>query len=147
MTRYTYATTLSWGGDTPTAELEVECSYTVAWGSPERGRFGRPEDYDPGAGDVVEDIKILTVDGRPWPVDLSYGFQTPAQDHDMLVDKLEGDHEADMIAEAVEAEVGRADDDADRRYREMREDWPLTRPATIIFTGLTLVFLGWMVMR
>ena len=55
--RYTYATTLNWGGDTPTAEIEVEVSYTVAWGSAETGRFGPPENYDPGSADLVEDIR------------------------------------------------------------------------------------------
>lgn len=121
-TTYTYACTLSWGGDTPTAELEIECSYTVAWGSSESGRFGPPEDYDPGAGDVVEDIKILTVDGKLWPVDISYGFQTDNQSHEMLVDKLESDHEADMIAAAIEEEAVRADAAADDRFERMRED-------------------------
>ena len=119
---YRYACTLTWGGDTPTAELEVECSYSVAWGSPESGRFGPPEDYDPGAGDVVEDIKILTVGGKPWPVDLSYGLQTPAQHHEMLVDKLESEHEEAMITEAVEAEAAREDAAADDRFERMRDE-------------------------
>ena len=43
MARYRYATCLSWGGDEPTAELEVEVSYTVAWGRPET-----PPAYDHG---------------------------------------------------------------------------------------------------
>lgn len=119
---YRYACTLSYGGDEPTAELEVECSFTVAWGSPESGRFGAPEDYDPGAGDVVEDIKILTVDGKPWPVDISYGFQTEKQDHETLVDKLESDHEPDMLRAAIEEEASRADASADDRFERMREE-------------------------
>ena len=119
---YKYACTLTWGGDEPTAELEVECSYSVAWGSPESGRFGPPEDYDPGAGDVVEDIKILTVGGKPWPVSISYGYQTEAQDHEMLVDRLESDHESDMIAAAVEEEAHRAEAAADDRFERMREE-------------------------
>jgi hypothetical protein len=110
------------GGDEPTAELEVECSYEVAWGSPESGWSGPPEDYDPGAGDVVEAVKILTVGGKPWPVDLSYGFQTPAQDHAMLVDKLERDHQTAMIIEAAEDEAAREDAAADDRFERMRED-------------------------
>lgn len=123
MTRaYTYACELSWGGDVPTAELEITCSYAVAWGSPECGQMGPPEDYDPGSGDTVEDIKILTVGGEPWPVDLSYGFQTPAQDHEMLVDKLESDHTDAMVAEAHEVEAAREDDAADDRFERMREE-------------------------
>lgn len=119
---YRYACTLSWGGDQPTAELEIECSYSVSWGSSESGRFGPPEDYDPGSGDVVEDIKILSVDGKPWPVDLSYGFQTRQQDHDMLVDKLESEHEEAMLLEAIEAEAAREDAAADDRFERMREE-------------------------
>lgn len=123
MTRtYTYACELTWGGDMPTAELEITASYTVAWGSPESGRFGPPEDYDPGVGDVVENIKILTVGGKPWPVDLSYGFQTPAQDHEMLTDKLESDHEEAMILAAIEEEGAREDAAADYLADQRRED-------------------------
>ena len=119
---YRYACTLTWGGDEPTAEMEVECSYSVAWGSPESGRFGPPEDYDPGAGDVVEDIKILTVGGKPWPVSISYGYQTEAQDHAMLADKLLDEHEANMIVSAIEEEASRADAAADDRFERMRDE-------------------------
>lgn len=119
--RYAYACTLAWGGDEPTAELEVECSYSVAWGAPESGRYGPPEDYDPGAGDVVEDIKILTVGGGAWPVDISYGQITEAAMHEMLTDKLD-DHEAAMIASAVEEEAAREDAAADDRFERMREE-------------------------
>ena len=122
MSRYFYSTTLSFGGDEPTAELELSVSYSVAWGSPESGRYGPPEDYDPGAGDVVEDIKILTVGGKPWPVSISYGYQTEAQDHAMLADKLLDEHEADMIAAAVEEEAYRADAAADDRFERMRDE-------------------------
>jgi len=121
-TPYRYACTLSWGGDEPTAEIEVECSYSVAWGSPESGRFGPPEDYDPGAGDVVEDIKILTVGGKPWPVDLSWGFQTEAQDHAMLVDKLESECGDFMLAGASEEEACLREAAADDRFERMREE-------------------------
>ena len=94
--RYTYAATLSWGGDTPTAELEVECSYGVSWGAPARGP-SYASGGDPADPDEVEDITILTVDGKPWPVDLSYGFQTEAEDADMLVEKFLSDHEDLML--------------------------------------------------
>lgn len=119
---YRYACTLSWGGDEPTAELEIECSFLVAWGSPESGWSGPPEDYDPGCGDAVECIKILTVDGKPWPVDISYGFQTDAQSHEMLVEKLESDHEGEMIQAAIEDEAYRRDQAAEDRFERMRED-------------------------
>lgn len=119
---YTFTTTLSWGGDTPTAELEIECSYSVVWGSPETGRFGPPEDYDPGAPDLIEDIKILSVDGAPWPVDLSYGFQTAAQDHQMLVATLESACEERMLEEAGFAEAYYESESFDDRRERLRED-------------------------
>lgn len=116
--QYIYACTLSFGGDEPTAELEVQCSFSVAWGQPESGRFGKPEDYDCGAPDMVEDIKILSVDGKPWPVDLSYGFMSDADTHEMLVEALEA-HEDEMIAVAY-AEL--ADDHIDAMERRA-EAW------------------------
>jgi hypothetical protein len=120
---YRYACTLSWGGDEPTAELEVECSYTVAWGQPESGRYGGPpEDFDPGSGDVVECIKILTVDGKPWPVDVTFGFLGELATYGLLADKLLDDHEEAMILEAIEAEAARADDASDDRFERMREE-------------------------
>lgn len=102
--RYEYVCTLSWGGDTPTAELEVVSTYEVAWGAPETGRgyMADPYLYDPGSPSEVECIKIVSVDGKPWPVDLSYGFQTTAQDEAMLVDKLEDEHAEAMIESARE---------------------------------------------
>ena len=119
---YTYSCTLSWGGDEPTAELDIECSYSVEWGTPESGRFGKVEDYEPGEADMIGEIKILTVNGKRWPVDLSYGFQTSEQDHAMLVEKLENEHDEDMISSAADIEVGYADDAADARYERMRMD-------------------------
>jgi len=113
--RYTYAATLSFGPrDEPTGEIEVECSYAVSWGAPEQGPSyasgGQPADPD-----EIDDIRILSVDGKPWPVDLSYGLQTEAEDHDMLVEKLLNDHYDRMIEEAIEE---RYEDARDYRYRE-----------------------------
>lgn len=68
-TRYRYATCLSFGtdGDADYCELDVEVSYTVAWGSSGTGRpyFGPPELYDEGSPDEVEDIRLELVDGKP----------------------------------------------------------------------------------
>jgi hypothetical protein len=63
--RFIYTTDLSWGGDIPTAELEVEVSYEVAWGSSETGRFGPPENYSPGSDSIIEDIRIEKIEGKP----------------------------------------------------------------------------------
>lgn len=119
--RYTYATTLSWGGDEPTAELEVEVTFTVAWGSPESGRFGPPEHYDPGSGSVVEDIRVETVESmeRPWRLHPGGDDALAAE----IIAKLEMDHEADMLAEAAEEEAAAHDDAMERRAEERREAW------------------------
>lgn len=114
--RYTYAATLTWGGDIQTGETEVTCSYTVSWGAPAQGPSyasgGQPADPD-----EIDDIQILTVDGKPWPVEMSYGYQATAQDHEMLCEKLLLDHYDDMLTEAAEADA----DDRDAA-REARED-------------------------
>ena len=116
MTRYTYATCLNWGGDEPTAEIDVVVSYAVAWGSPETGRFGVPEDYDPGSPDVVEDLRVEKIDGRP--VSESPGLLVP------IMEKLEAIEEAlfpDLIANAAQVEAARADEAAEYRREAARE--------------------------
>lgn len=114
--RYTYATCLSWGGDTPTAEIEVEVSYSIAWGSPETGRFGPPEGYDPGSPDVVEDLRVEKIDGRP--VEASPGLLVP------IMEKLEAVEDElfpELIIHASEVEEARADEAADYRREAARE--------------------------
>lgn len=106
--RYTYATTLSWGGDEPTAEVEVEVSFSVAWGSPETGRWGPPEHYDCGAPDEVEDIRLETVEGKPRPWGMYSGYIANEDDEfaTECIEKLEGSerHLSEMIREACEHE-------------------------------------------
>ena len=100
--RYTYAASLSFGGDAPTAELEVEVDFTVEWGSPESGRSGRPEDYDPGSPSIVEDIKVLKINGRSGP------FEKATVD--AIVDALEtGLHDEMLEAAEGQIEAGRPD--------------------------------------
>lgn len=107
--RYTYATCLSWGGDTPTAEVEVEVSYEVTFGQPESGRFGPPEHYDPGSGDEVSDIRLEKVEGKPRPWGMYNGY-IPNEDDAFeteVVEKLENSeaHLAAMVEEAIETEA------------------------------------------
>ena len=116
--RYHYAASLSWGGDEPTAEHEVEVEYSVAWGSPESGRFGPPENYDPGSGDMVEDIKLLLVNGKPRPWDMGFGFITDGEFEEMIREKLDCDeHLSAMIQGATED-----DQAAEDSYREAEAD-------------------------
>lgn len=102
--RFTYTTTLNWGGDTPTAELEVTFSYEVAWGSPETGRFGPVENYDPGAADLVEDIRVELVEGKPRPWDMGYGFLSDDDFATECIEKVEDSERCmeEMVTEAVE---------------------------------------------
>lgn len=117
--RYRYATCLSWGGDEPTAEVEVEVSYSVAWGSPESGRFGAPENYDPGSPDVVEDIRLELVEGKPRPWDMGFGFLSDDEFERDVIEKLEA-HEADMIAEARDEEAAAEDAYREAEWEERR---------------------------
>lgn len=100
--RYRYATTLTWGGDTPTAEVEVEVSFTVAWGTPERGNYGPVESYDPGSPSEVEDVRLEKVEGksRPWGMYSGYIANEDDEFQTEVVEMLEA-HHADMILEAV----------------------------------------------
>lgn len=101
--RYRYATCLNWGGDTPTAEVEVVVSFTVAPGTPESGRFGPPENYDPGSPAEVEDIRLDLVEGKPRPWGMYSGYVANEDDEfeREVIEKLES-HHADMLAEAIQ---------------------------------------------
>lgn len=127
--RYTYATTLRFGtdGEPDYAEVDVEVSFSVAWGSPESGRFGPPENYDPGCGDVVEDIKLLTVEGKPRPWGMGYGLISDDAFAETVAERLEAEH-GDMVASATEDEVAAEDDHADYLRRSAIDD-RLTRIA------------------
>lgn len=87
--KFKYACTIEAPGDE--IEMEVVVSYTVSWGTPESGRYGPPEDYDPGSPDEIEDIQILTIDGEPYT-------GTPARI--WVLAMVETYHE-DMISEAA----------------------------------------------
>ena len=121
--RYTYSTTLNWGGDTPTAEIEVEVSYSVAWGSPETGRYGDPSNYDPGSGDLVEDIRLEKVEGKPRPWDMGYGFLPDDDFATDCIEKIEGSdyHLEAMVAEASEITQGQDDEARERQYEARLE--------------------------
>lgn len=115
--RYTYSTCLNWGGDVPTAEIEVTISFTVSPGSPESGRFGPPELYDPGSPAEVNDIRVESIDGRS--VEQSPGLLVP------ILEKLEDLHDElhdELLAEAAEQDVADADEAADFARRSRIDD-------------------------
>lgn len=119
---YTYETTLPFGqdGEPGFTELDVKVSFSVAWGSPETGRFsGPPENYDPGSADVVEDIKLLTVEGKPRPWDVGFGFISDDEFAVMVEEALDNYHDQ-MIAEATEEEAAARDSYLEAEWEERR---------------------------
>ncbi len=107
--RYTYATTLAYStGDVPEAdEVEVEVSFTVAWGSPETGNYGPPEHYDPGCPDEVGDLKLLSVDGVGGPFD--------QHDEAAILQAIAQNHTEAMLSAANDIEEAWAPDEDYRR--------------------------------
>jgi hypothetical protein len=101
--RYFYSTCLMFGtdGEADHVELDVTVSFTVAWGSPESGRYGGPpEDYDPGSPDEVEDVQLVE------PTGLS------ASNLADVLSRMEDDvHTAAMAEIAREADAADAPDD------------------------------------
>ena len=126
--RFRYATTLSWGGDVPTAEVEVEVSYGVAWGSSGTPRpyYGPVELYDEGSPSEVEDIRLEKVEGKPRPWGMYSGYIANEDDEFATdcVEKIEGSdrHLEAMINEASEIEAGLHDDAIERRWEDRRDD-------------------------
>lgn len=109
--RYTYWASLNWGGDIPTAELEVEATYGVAWG-------------DPLSDSEVEDIKVVSIDGQP-PADATLYEYLPGETLRQIIDKLQDERADDMIAVAyaadAEDEAGALDRRDEARAEHLRE--------------------------
>lgn len=116
MARYTYTTCISFGtdGEADYCELDATVSFTVAWGLQPSGMFGPPENYDPGSGDAIEDIRLEAVDGKPFTGSPTFRA--------MILDEIERVAEEEMLAEAREAEAAEADAAAEWRDEQRRED-------------------------
>lgn len=124
--RYTYATTLSWENDlgTVTGELEVEFSYAVSRGAPERGPTyacgGTPADPD-----EIDDSRVDKIEGKPRP--WLHPYMADAEYEDMLVNHLtDRDHER-MLIEAAEQAAADYDDAMDYRAEQRRDDAMMER--------------------
>ena len=90
--KHTYRTTIEMfigGYDLANVELEISFSFTPA--TPESGRFGPVENYDPGSGHVVEDVVVTPADPKQ---------ELPA----WIVDMIEASEEirAEMIENALD---------------------------------------------
>lgn len=87
-------------------ENEATVSFSVAWGSPESGRSGPPENYDPGSDSVVEAVRVEMIDGLPLaPLEsnaYAEAIEADADQCDELLAYAEG-IEADEYERAMEA--------------------------------------------
>jgi len=106
-TRYRYATTLSFGsdGEPNYSEVEVEVSFTVAWGSPETGAgyMADPYKYDPGSPDEVEDLRLEQVDGR------HPNEATDQEAEALILQEIAQNHTEAMLQEARDREAAWAE--------------------------------------
>lgn len=122
MTRtYTYEATVCLGSDEG-SEFDVKASFTVAWGSPETGRFGPVEGYDPGSADEIENVRILEVEGKAsgWS-QYAGDMLSDGQVAEVLIDALITDHAERMLHEAAEEDDGRREQAAEYRAEARRE--------------------------
>lgn len=121
-----------------TLDLEIDYDYTP--GSPETGRFGRPEHYDPGEDPRAEitavRAKLIPIcprcagtrvyAGSPCPRCRNKGTLEPIDlPIPQAVREALGQDttlEAAMIEESADLQIGAADDAAEARYREARDD-------------------------
>lgn len=91
---YSHTLTVDLGAAEDPREFETTVQYGVAWGTPESGNYGPPEDYDPGSGDAVECISIDRVNGA----------MTFDVDGNLCVNLLmEIENDQGLIAELLEA--------------------------------------------
>ena len=101
MPRYTYVTCVSFGGDTPTAEFEVEVSFVMHWGRPET-----PPSYAhgglPADPDEIDDVRLEKVDGQPRPWDRFDGRMSDDDLQDLILAEID---EADLHTAALEQEA------------------------------------------
>lgn len=104
-TQYTYATTLTYStGAVPEVdEVEVEVTFTVAWGSPETGAgyMADPYKYDPGSPDEIEDLTLRSIDGIGGPFD--------QHDEAAILQKITQNHHDRMLEEASQMEAAWAE--------------------------------------
>lgn len=107
--RYTYAATLpySTGAVPEVDEMDVEVSFTVAWGSAGTGRpyFGAPENYDEGSPDEVEDLRLVSVNGTSAPDALdAFGAGEVNQDFEAaILQQITQSHTQAMLEVARDA--------------------------------------------
>lgn len=126
MGRYTYSTCLSFGtdGEADYREVDVEVSFKVCWGAPERGPTyacgGTPADPD-----EIDDIRLEKVNDKPRPWGMYDGYIAD-EDNEferVVLERLDDDrHQAGMLTEAAEQAAADYDEAMDYRAEQWRED-------------------------
>lgn len=108
--RYSYSTCLSFGtdGEADYCEIDVTVSFAVVWGEPETGPT-YASGGTPATGDLVEDVQVVEIDGRPVVVGDAV---TKA---DILAKFATGEFDDDLLAHAGEVDWADADWAADLR--------------------------------
>lgn len=125
-TRYTYTCTLPYStGTVPEAdEMDVEVSFSVAWGSPGTGRpyYGPPENYDEGSPDEVEDLRLMTVNGatKPFPEEAFGAGEINQEFEAAILQQIAQSHTDGMLEIARDREAYWADEAADYRREASR---------------------------
>lgn len=119
--RYAYETTLSFGGDVPTAELEVSFSYMVHPGRPEQGP-SYSHGGSPAEPAEIDDIRVERVDGRarPWN---TYQLGDDALADMLLAELDDDDHYAAMLEESAESDAADRDAADEARWEDRRLGW------------------------
>jgi len=107
---FTHYTTVNLGNG-EAGEFDVKLTFSVAWGSPPSGLSGPPENYDPGCGDEIEDIKVVEIEGLTsgWGKAFAMGYQTDEQIAAAVIEALT---DADLDRMLVEASEEAADEAA-----------------------------------
>lgn len=106
---YRYTTTVAFppNSDEDGPEFDVEVTYTVARGTPESGRTGPPENYDPGSPDEIEDFKLVKCDGKERPWNAGYGFISDEDWEERVREKIDDD---DLLRNANETDEANGPD-------------------------------------
>jgi hypothetical protein len=128
MPRYSYTTTLAFGddGEPGYVEVEVELSFTVAWGRPAVMYLPNGDPGYPADPDEIDDIRLEKVNGKPRPWGMYDGWIANEDDEfaTVVVERLDGDERAlaDMLTEAAEQAAADYHEAMEYRAEMRRED-------------------------
>jgi hypothetical protein len=117
MTRHTYETCISIGGDTPVWEGDVVFSFAVAsWGCAAQ-TYGPPERCYPAEATEIDDVQVVSIDGRKsgWSE-----YQSDAEVAEDMTERLTDRDYEEMVVIADEARAEERAEAMERRWEEQR---------------------------